>query len=153
MIHKVRGRLKESCVQFPRLYYLSDKDILKLLSSNGSPISIVPLISRVFPAIKGMQLTEVIPNQSSTTFRKLASKSEEGNSLMPRCMYVYVHMTVQCTLCIHIAIRTSSTSNLHRTALYILYYYFVYSITKTFPNTILYQIPSLSVRTQGSRWC
>ncbi len=142
MIHKVRGRLKESCVQFPRLYYLSDKDILQLLSSNGSPISIVPLINRVFPAIKGMQLTEVIPSQSSTTFRKLASKSEEGNSLMPRCMYVYVHM---CNvLCAYILPYVLVVRLIYIELLCTFYIIILCTVLQR-PSLILYYLPCLCI--------
>lgn len=78
-MYKVRGHLKESCAQFPRLCYLADKDILRLLSNSGSPLSIMSLITKVFPAIKSMQLTEQMSNQSSHSIRKIASNIEEGN--------------------------------------------------------------------------
>ena len=77
-MYKVQGHLKESCSQFPRLCYLSDKEVLRVMSHNGQPMAIMPLITRVFPSIKSLQCTEIISNQSSVSFRKPKSDIEEG---------------------------------------------------------------------------
>ena len=78
MVHKINGHLKDSCKQFPRLCFLSDKEVLRVLSNNGSPLAIMSLIQKVFPAVRSMQLTEILPSQSSTSIRKLAANIDEG---------------------------------------------------------------------------
>lgn len=92
VVHKVQGHLKESCSQFPRLSYLSDKEVLRVMSHNGDPMAIMPLITRVFPSIKSLQCTEIISNQSSVSFRKLKSDIEEGANAYTRSCILLMYM-------------------------------------------------------------
>ena len=42
----------EASKEFPRLYFLSSKDVLTAICNQGDPMPMVPIINKVFPAIK-----------------------------------------------------------------------------------------------------
>ena len=72
------GRLEEARCQFPRLCYLPDRDIVRVLSHRGSPLTLVPLISRVFPSVVSVRFTEVVASSSSPVQHVSSSSSDEG---------------------------------------------------------------------------
>ena len=71
------GRLEEARCQFPRLFYLPDHDIIRVLSHRGCPLTLIPLISRVFPSVVSVRFTEVMPS-SSPAQHIGSSSSDEG---------------------------------------------------------------------------
>ncbi len=61
---EVRSALEDACSLFPRLCYLQDHDVLRVVSHKGSPALLSPLIARVFPCVSTVRFTELV---SSTT--------------------------------------------------------------------------------------
>lgn len=66
-MQKVGRQLEEACNQCPRLGYLVDSDILKVATHSGNPAPIIPLISRVLPAVHNMRFTEVSADSTHFT--------------------------------------------------------------------------------------
>eukprot|EP00731_Ephydatia_muelleri_P030623 Em0022g137a len=64
LLSGVHLKLSEASTEFPRLFFLSPWEALRVLSHRGSPASLVPLISRMFPAIKNIHFTEVASSES-----------------------------------------------------------------------------------------
>lgn len=65
---------------FPRLCYVSERELLTVMGTRGNPVPILPIISSVFPAINLVRFTEVIPSKPSAT-TTTASNDEEGNEV------------------------------------------------------------------------
>lgn len=61
---------------FPRLCYVSERELLTVMGTKGNPVPILPIISSVFPAIDLVRFTEIIPSKPSAT--TTASNDEEG---------------------------------------------------------------------------
>ena len=59
VVQSVQCQLEVACCQCPRLSYLTDREILKVASNSGNPVSIIPLISKIFPAVHNLKLIEV----------------------------------------------------------------------------------------------
>ena len=74
MHKKVKGELEKGCVQFPRLCFLGDGDVLRVVSHTGNPVAIVQQIRAMFPAVKTVRFTEVLPSSSSANQPHLDSK-------------------------------------------------------------------------------
>lgn len=51
--------LEDRSINCPRLLMLSTFELAKVLSSNGSPLSIMPAISKLFPAVEKLNLVEI----------------------------------------------------------------------------------------------
>ena len=64
MQSKVRGELERACSVFPRLCFLGDRDVLKVVSHTGSPITITQQLRRLFPAVRSVRFAEVLPSNS-----------------------------------------------------------------------------------------
>ena len=60
----IKRRLEIGCEEFPRLCFLTESDVVKVVSHRGSPVAIAPLISRVFPAVKTIRFGELLPSNS-----------------------------------------------------------------------------------------
>lgn len=56
---KLRGLMEKAVMEFPRLCYLSEEEMLVVMSNKGNPVPLLPIISRVFPAISLIRFTEV----------------------------------------------------------------------------------------------
>lgn len=63
----VQCQLEVACCQCGRLSYLTDNEILKVAFHSGSPVPIIPLISKVFPAVHNLRLIEVSVAASDPT--------------------------------------------------------------------------------------
>ena len=74
----VQCQLEVACCQCPRLSYLTDSEILKVASNSGNPVSIIPLISKIFPAVHNLKLIEVsvAANDPSHTEQGMYSKHQ-----------------------------------------------------------------------------
>ena len=48
--------------------YLTDNEILKVASHSGSPVPIIPLISKIFPAVHNLRLIEVSVAANDPTY-------------------------------------------------------------------------------------
>ena len=59
VVQSVRCQLEVACCRCPRLSYLTDNEILKVASHSGNPVPIIPLISKIFPAVHNLRLIEV----------------------------------------------------------------------------------------------
>ena len=55
---RLRPRLEEAELQWPRLGYLTRREKLKAISCRGDPLAIIPLIGRVFPSITTLHYVE-----------------------------------------------------------------------------------------------
>ena len=73
---KIKERLEIGCVEFPRLCFLSESDIVRVVSHSGSPVTIAPLISRVFPAVQTIRFGELLPSNSAV--HQQTHDSKEG---------------------------------------------------------------------------
>lgn len=60
--------MEEAVEHFPRLCYLSEQDMLVVMSNRGNPVPLLPIISRVFPAISLIRFTEVVPSKNTVSF-------------------------------------------------------------------------------------
>lgn len=67
--------------EFPRLCYLSEEDMLAVLSNRGTPVPLLHIISRVFPAISLIRFTEVAPSRNAASLPGNSSTSEEEGVL------------------------------------------------------------------------
>jgi hypothetical protein len=61
---KVREELERACSQFPRLCFLGDRDVLRVVSHTGSPVTIIEQLRRLFPAVRRVRFAEVLPSNS-----------------------------------------------------------------------------------------
>ena len=64
MHSKVKGELERGCGLFPRLCFLGDSDVLRVVSHSGSPIAIMQQIRAMFPAVKTVRFAEMLPSNS-----------------------------------------------------------------------------------------
>ena len=76
VMYKVMSYLDKSYGEFPRLFYLSDKDMLALAGNRGDPIHLIPIISKLFPAIKNIRFTEVEQKKNISVFSSSDSIDE-----------------------------------------------------------------------------
>ena len=64
--------------EFPRLCYLSEGEMLIVMSNMGNPVPLLSIISRVFPAISLVRFTEVAPNKNILSMPGNSTSEEEG---------------------------------------------------------------------------
>ncbi len=64
MHSKVREKLERACGEFPRLSFLGDRDVLRIVSHTGSPVTIIEQLRRLFPAVRRVRFAEVLPSNS-----------------------------------------------------------------------------------------
>ena len=62
VVAKLGPKVTEAVSHCPRLGYLSQRQILKVLSCRGDPLPIIPLITRMFPSIKTLRFVETSSN-------------------------------------------------------------------------------------------
>ena len=72
---KVKHILDKTVEEFPRLCYVSDRDLLTVACNRGNPVPILPIITRVFPAIHSVRFTELVPSKHTLL---LSGTEEEG---------------------------------------------------------------------------
>ena len=56
---KMADLIETAVEKCPRLSYLSENDVLAVMSNLGNPVPLLPIISKVFPAVKLVRFTEV----------------------------------------------------------------------------------------------
>ncbi len=71
----MKSLLEKGPREFPRLYYLTDRDLLTVVSNKGEPVSLIPIISKIFPAIKTLRFTEYAASKNSIN---PATNDDEG---------------------------------------------------------------------------
>ena len=49
----------ETCSSFPRLLYLSHSEKLTVVTHSANPVTLLPIISKLFPAVCDLSVTEV----------------------------------------------------------------------------------------------
>lgn len=74
MHSKVKGYLEKGHSQFPRLCFLTDGDVLRVMSHIGNPVTIMPQVSRMFSAVKTIRFAEVLPSNSPVHHQSQDSK-------------------------------------------------------------------------------
>ena len=74
---KVKGTLDKTVEEFPRLCYIPERDLLTVACNKGNPVPIIPIITRVFPAIHSIRFNELVPSKHTLT---LSGTEEEGQS-------------------------------------------------------------------------
>lgn len=62
---KVKDFLDKGTEECPRLCYISEEDLLTVMCNRGDPVPIIPIISRIFPAISNIRFTEVMPSKNT----------------------------------------------------------------------------------------
>jgi dynein heavy chain len=65
------------CRQFPRFYFMSEADLLDVLSNGSQPIKIMQHVSKIYLATKGLHLTEVPAGQRPSTDKWIAGVGAE----------------------------------------------------------------------------
>ena len=55
MIRTVEEYIEKARVAFPRLFFLSDNDLLSLLAWSRNPKDLLPFVRKCFPGIKNLQ--------------------------------------------------------------------------------------------------
>ena len=86
MFEQLSSRIEEQSCQFPRLFFLSPRDSLALLSHRGNPLSISSLITRIFPSISALSVAECIAHnkkdqsveEGTCTFHRRRKGGREG---------------------------------------------------------------------------
>ena len=63
LIKLVGEYIDKARVVFPRLYFLSDNDLLSLLAWSRNPKDLLPFVRKCFPGIKNLQFT--LPRDSN----------------------------------------------------------------------------------------
>ena len=76
---KIKRQLEIGCVEFPRLCFLTESDVVRVVSHSGSPMTIAPLISRVFPAVQTIRFGELLTSNSAV--HQQTHDSKEGMSM------------------------------------------------------------------------
>ena len=74
---EVKVHLEQGCREFPRLCFLSETDVLRVVSHSGSPVTILPQISRLFPAVRTVRFAEALPSNSGIYYHPQDSKEGE----------------------------------------------------------------------------
>lgn len=64
-------------VVFPRLYFLSDNDLLGLLAWSRDPKDLLPFVRKCFPGIKKLQFA--LPRDSSLRLASTLDTALNGN--------------------------------------------------------------------------
>ncbi len=77
---KVKTILDKTVGEFPRLCYVTDRDLLTVACNRGNPVPIIPIITRVFPAVHSLRFTELVPSKHTLT---LSGQEEEGEKNLP----------------------------------------------------------------------
>ena len=72
---KVKKILNKTVEEFPRLCYVTERDLLTVACNRGNPVPIIPIITRVFPAIHSIRFNELIPSKNTLA---LSGTEEEG---------------------------------------------------------------------------
>lgn len=83
---KLDHRLDEAVCHWPRLGYLTKRQKLKTLSHRGDLLPIIPLINRVFPAIKTLRFVET------------SSSSDRDSSTGQVHVHLFIHNV--CWVCV-----------------------------------------------------
>lgn len=82
---KLTDLVEKAVEDFPRLCYLSETDILAVMSVNlGNLVPLLPIINKVFPAINLVRFTEIKPKNLTTI--SAATTDEEGMIII----YMYI---------------------------------------------------------------
>ena len=76
----VKGELDKGCGQFPRLCFLGDRDVLRVVSHSGNPVTITQQIRGMFPAVRGVRFAEVLPSNSPA--HQTHRDSNEGTKIL-----------------------------------------------------------------------
>ena len=77
---KIKEELDRGCGQFPRLRFLGDRDVLRVVSHSGNPVTIIQQIRGVFPAVKTVRFAEVLPSNSPA--HQTHHDSKEGTKIL-----------------------------------------------------------------------
>ena len=56
--------IEKACSQFPRLYFLSSKDILTVVCNQGDPHPMIPIINKLFPSVKMARFSRLSSSKS-----------------------------------------------------------------------------------------
>ena len=78
---KLKDMMEKAVGDFPRLCYLSEGDMLVVMSNLGNPVPLLPILSRIFPAVSLIRFTEVAPSKNTLTV-PTATSDEEGTILV-----------------------------------------------------------------------
>lgn len=77
----VQDVLAKGVEEFPRLCYLSEKDLLTAVSIRGDPVPIIPVIRKIFPGVSNIRFTELATSKNTLSLAVTATSSEEEGVL------------------------------------------------------------------------
>ena len=84
---KLTDLMEKAIEDFPRLCYLSETDILAVMSNLGNIVPLLPIINKVFPAISLIRFTEIKPKNLTTV--STTTTEEEGVTLSTDLIIVW----------------------------------------------------------------
>ena len=84
----VRDTLDKGVEEFPRLCYVSEKELLTVVSCRGDPVPVLPVLSRLFPGLCSVRITELAPSKHTTSLAMTATSNEEEGTLTHVCMFI-----------------------------------------------------------------
>ena len=61
----MRNLLEKGIETFPRLCFLSDRDLLTVMCNIGELVPIIPIINKIFPAIQDIRFTGLTPSKNN----------------------------------------------------------------------------------------
>ena len=94
VVQSVQCQLEVACCQCPRLSYLTDSEILKVASNSGNPVSIIPLISKIFPAVHNLKLIEVSVAANDPTHTEQGMYCKAPNECRLRVLWYHYNGTL-----------------------------------------------------------
>ena len=94
VVQSVQCQLSVACCQCPRLSYLTDSEILKVASNSGNPVSIIPLISKIFPAVHNLKLIEVSIAANDPTHTEQGMYCKASNECRLRVLWYHYNGTL-----------------------------------------------------------
>lgn len=84
----VQDLLSQGIEEFPRLCYLSERDLLTAISNRGDPVPIIPIIRKVFPGVSNIRFTEIMPSKNTLSLAPtLTSTGDESGMEWPAAGY------------------------------------------------------------------
>lgn len=96
VIEAARPHLRELCSVLPRLSYLSDADVLRVVAHTGSPASLLPLVRRMFPSLGGLRFVGSASSgsPSAPVCSSSGSGSDEGRESVLLTLCFFFHYTI-----------------------------------------------------------
>ena len=79
LIRLVDEYIEKARVAFPRLYFLSDNDLLSLLAWSRNPKDLLPFVRKCFPGIKNLQFA--LPRDGNLRLTSSLDTTLNGNFL------------------------------------------------------------------------